>query len=115
MTQLSIFREPTPVSAYLSEMATTTTQTDTIEFHELSSPAPWAQTQQTDHQASQPAEPTEPTGNQSSGKLDRRTLLKVASASFSFFVAGVNDGSVGAIIPHVIREYNVNTDIVSSV
>lgn len=93
----------------------TTTQTQTVESYELSSPAPWTQTEPHDQQVPQPSEPQEPSQNRSSGSLDGRTLLKVASASFSFFVAGVNDGSVGAIIPYVIREYNVNTAIVSSV
>lgn len=93
----------------------TATQTETVESYELSSPAPWAQTEHNDQPTPQPNEPQEPSENRSSGGLDGRTLLKVASASFSFFVAGVNDGSVGAIIPYVIREYNVNTAIVSSV
>lgn len=47
-------------------------------------------------------------------KLDRATYLKIASAGFSFFVAGVNDGSIGALVPYVIRDYGVNTAIVSS-
>lgn len=48
-------------------------------------------------------------------RMDRATYLKIISAGFSFFVAGVNDGSIGALLPYVIREYNVNTAIVSSV
>lgn len=47
--------------------------------------------------------------------LDRKTIMKLTSAGFCFFVAGVNDGSVGALVPYVIREYGVNTAIVSSV
>lgn len=31
--------------------------------------------------------------------LDKRTLLRVVSAGFSFFVAGVIDGSLGVLIP----------------
>ncbi|XEU99697.1 hypothetical protein FSHL1_004984 [Fusarium sambucinum] len=42
-------------------------------------------------------------------------LLKIFSAGFSFFVAGVNDGSIGALVPHIIRDYDVTTAIVSSV
>ena len=87
----------------------TTTQTQQLEAHELSSPVQW-----TDHQQSPDPEPPRPELN-SDGRMDRKTTLKVMSASFSFFVAGVNDGSVGAIIPYVIREYNVSTAIVSSV
>jgi fucose permease len=42
-------------------------------------------------------------------QLLNHTILKFLTASFSFFVAGVNDGSVGALIPYVIRQYNINT------
>ncbi|EXU97740.1 MFS transporter [Metarhizium robertsii] len=41
--------------------------------------------------------------------------LKLISVGFSFFVAGVNDGSTGALLPYVIREYGISTAIVSSV
>lgn len=46
------------------------------------------------------------------GKLE---YLRLIAAGVSFFVAGTNDGSIGALIPYVIREYNVSTAIVSSV
>ncbi|KAK1248878.1 hypothetical protein MKX08_007098 [Trichoderma sp. CBMAI-0020] len=47
--------------------------------------------------------------------LSKLTYLRLAAAGVSFFVAGTNDGSIGALIPYIIREYNVNTAIVSSV
>ena len=47
--------------------------------------------------------------------LDRQTLLRLISAGFSFFVAGINDGSLGVLIPWVIRDYGINTAILSSV
>lgn len=47
-------------------------------------------------------------------KLDRATLLKLISAGYSFFVAGVNDGSIGALIPYVIRSYGITTAVVSA-
>lgn len=50
-----------------------------------------------------------------SSHIDRRTLLRLLSAGFSFFVAGVNDGSLGVLIPWVIRDYGINTAILSSV
>ncbi|KAF5641072.1 bypass of stop codon 6 [Fusarium tjaetaba] len=50
-----------------------------------------------------------------SSKPSTNELLKILSAGFSFFVAGVNDGSIGALVPHIIRDYNVTTAIVSSV
>ncbi len=53
--------------------------------------------------------------NESEPGAVKLPLLKIFSASFSFFVAGVNDGSVGPLIPYVIRDYHVNTAIVSSV
>ncbi|KAL4797811.1 major facilitator superfamily domain-containing protein [Aspergillus venezuelensis] len=45
----------------------------------------------------------------------RLLLLKLISAGFSFFVAGVNDGSLGALIPHIREEYDINTNMVSIV
>ncbi|KAM0548033.1 hypothetical protein ACHAPJ_010091 [Fusarium lateritium] len=51
----------------------------------------------------------------SSNKPSTADLLKILSAGFSFFVAGVNDGSIGALVPHIIRDYDVTTAIVSSV
>lgn len=46
--------------------------------------------------------------------LHNRDSFKLLSVGFSFFVAGINDGSIGALLPYVIREYNINTAIVSS-
>lgn len=48
-------------------------------------------------------------------RIDRLPYLKIMSAGFSFFVAGVNDGSIGALLPYVIREFHISTAIVSSV
>ncbi|EKG11611.1 Major facilitator superfamily [Macrophomina phaseolina MS6] len=42
-----------------------------------------------------------------------RTQIKLISAGFSFFVAGVNDSSLGALIPYLIRSYGINTAMVS--
>jgi hypothetical protein len=47
--------------------------------------------------------------------LDRQTLLRLISAGFSFFVAGINDGSLGVLIPWIIRDYGINTAVLSSV
>ncbi|KAK0737146.1 putative MFS transporter [Apiosordaria backusii] len=46
--------------------------------------------------------------------LSKPVLLKLCSAAFSFFVSGVNDGSIGALIPHIIRSYGITTAIVSA-
>ncbi|KAH8912758.1 MFS general substrate transporter [Coniochaeta sp. PMI_546] len=54
------------------------------------------------------------TSPSTSQKLDKATLLKLISSGFSFFVAGVNDGSIGALIPYVIRSYGITTAVISS-
>ncbi|KAJ5094662.1 Major facilitator superfamily domain general substrate transporter [Penicillium angulare] len=38
---------------------------------------------------------------------------KIFSAGVSFFVAGINDGSLGSLIPYVIRSYDIGTNMVS--
>lgn len=46
-------------------------------------------------------------------KSKRLLYLKMFSAGYSFFVAGINDGSLGPIIPYLLREYNISTGTVS--
>ncbi|CAO2650156.1 Nn.00g014480.m01.CDS01 [Neocucurbitaria sp. VM-36] len=46
-------------------------------------------------------------------RLTKRTLLKVIAASISFFFAGNNDGSLGALTPYILRTYNVGTEYVA--
>lgn len=89
-------------------MSTTTTQLEhgISESYELSNHSP--RLSPTQQQALGSESPPE--------KIpDRRTYLKLVSVAFSFFVAGVNDGSIGALVPYIIRDYGVNTAIVSSV
>ncbi|KAL4883493.1 major facilitator superfamily domain-containing protein [Aspergillus karnatakaensis] len=43
----------------------------------------------------------------------RLLLLKMISAGFTFFVAGVNDGSLGALIPYIREEYDIDTNMIS--
>ncbi|KAJ5651019.1 uncharacterized protein N7484_004742 [Penicillium longicatenatum] len=38
---------------------------------------------------------------------------KIFSAGVSFFVAGVNDGSLGSLIPYIIRSYHIDTNMVA--
>ena len=84
----------------------TTTQTEHLEVHELTSPVSWAQNHSSD-QATCESE------GRPSNQIDRKTALKLLSALFSFFLAGINDGSVGSIIPYLIRDYGISTAIVS--
>jgi len=39
--------------------------------------------------------------------VDRPLALKLISAGFSFFLAGVNDGSLGTLIPYFRQTYNI--------
>jgi fucose permease len=41
--------------------------------------------------------------------LTRLVALKLASAAFAFFVAGTNDGSLGALTPYMLIHYNIGT------
>jgi hypothetical protein len=41
--------------------------------------------------------------------------VRIFSVCFCFFIGGVNIGSLGAVIPYMIRDYNVSTAVVSSV
>jgi hypothetical protein len=42
-----------------------------------------------------------------------RQTWKLFSAGFSFFVAGVNDGSMGALLPYILQEYHVGTSFIA--
>ena len=42
-------------------------------------------------------------------ELTGTLILKVTSAAFCFFNTGVNDGSIGALIPYILRGYNIST------
>lgn len=46
---------------------------------------------------------------------DWKFLFQLVSCGVSFFVAGVNDGSLGALLPYIIRSYGLTTAIASSV
>jgi fucose permease len=42
-----------------------------------------------------------------------RRNLKLFSAGFSFFVAGTNDGSMGALLPYMLQHYSIGTSFVA--
>ncbi|GJD03206.1 glucose and galactose transporter [Colletotrichum higginsianum] len=90
-------------------MATITQQepalTESYELADASKRAP-------SRDAPEPATHPEPCDEDG---LDRRTLLKLVAAGFSFFMSGVNDGSVGPLLPYMIRDYNISTAVVSIV
>jgi fucose permease len=43
----------------------------------------------------------------------RKSLLKVLAASMSFFFAGNNDGSLGALTPYILRTYSIGTGYIA--
>lgn len=88
----------------------TSTQTETFEAHELVQPV---RLEEVARSNLDPAPAS--TASLTSARLDKAAYLKFISASFSFFCTGVNDGSLGALIPYIIRDYRVNTAIISSV
>ncbi|KAL4807513.1 major facilitator superfamily domain-containing protein [Aspergillus unguis] len=47
--------------------------------------------------------------------VPRLLLLKLISSGLSFFVAGLNDGSLGALIPYIREQYDIDTNMVSIV
>ncbi|KAJ5865708.1 hypothetical protein N7534_000261 [Penicillium rubens] len=64
--------------------------------------------------ASTEATPAENDTTQDSRPADPKWMYaKILSAGLSFFVAGVNDGSLGSLIPYVIRTYDIGTNMVA--
>lgn len=45
--------------------------------------------------------------------LVKRLHLKLFSAAFSFFVAGANDGSMGALLPYILKDYHIGTGLIA--
>jgi hypothetical protein len=60
----------------------------------------------------QPVLENEPTAIQPRSKADR-PYLKLACAGFSFFYAGTNDGTLGPLLPYILRRYNISTGLVT--
>lgn len=89
----------------------TTTATQ-LEHQRPSEPVQSLERQQLEHVSIE--EPRDD-GTAEGAKFDRATYFRLISAGFAFFVAGVNDGSIGALVPYIIRDYDVDTAIVSSV
>jgi hypothetical protein len=61
------------------------------------------------------AEDTSLTREAQENTRDWKRLFQLISCGVSFFVAGVNDGSLGALLPYIIRSYGLTTAIASSV
>lgn len=48
-----------------------------------------------------------------SSGLARKIVFQLVAAGFSYFFAGTNDGSLGAVTPYILRTYNVGTQYVA--
>ncbi|KAJ5418762.1 uncharacterized protein N7487_002312 [Penicillium crustosum] len=77
----------------------TQTQTETIVLQTRAS----TEATPTENETFQDSRPPEP----------KWIYAKILSAGLSFFVAGVNDGSLGSLIPYVIRTYDIGTNMVA--
>lgn len=101
-------------------MATTTTTT--INRHDSTFPEPdlanaiplhALESQDASAQNESPLGSNEQTESAAEVPLSAGTKLKLLSAAFAFFVAGVNDGSLGALIPYILRAYNIETSFMA--
>jgi hypothetical protein len=81
----------------------TQTQTETIVLQTRASTEAIPAENEISQDSSQDSSPQDP----------KWMYAKILSAGFSFFVAGVNDGSLGSLIPYVIRTYDVGTNMVA--
>lgn len=80
----------------------TQTQTETIVLQTRGSST---QTREPEPDILQDSEPNQP--------QTKWLYPKIFSAGVSFFVAGVNDGSLGSLIPYIIRSYDIGTNMVA--
>lgn len=80
----------------------TQTQTETIVLQTRGSSI---QTHEPEPDILQDSEPNQP--------QTKWLYPKICSAGVSFFVAGVNDGSLGSLIPYIIHSYDIGTNMVA--
>jgi fucose permease len=53
--------------------------------------------------------------NHVDAKLPREDLMRLIAAGFAFFCSGINDGSLGPLIPYLLEDYQIGTNFVSIV
>lgn len=46
------------------------------------------------------------------GVMEEKKATRIAAAAFCFLVAGVNDGSLGALVPYLLRSYGLSSSAV---
>lgn len=57
--------------------------------------------------------PLDAEGENNFSHFTRTDVLKLLAASLSFFFAGSNNGSLGALTPYILRTYHVGTEYVA--
>ena len=67
----------------------------------------------TQNQLEQQTDPPSPLVVTAQTPLTVPIAIKLASAAFAFFVTGVNDGSLGALLPYALRGYHIGTGSVA--
>ena len=45
--------------------------------------------------------------------LNKKNFIKILAVGFSYIFAGLNDGSLGALTPYILRTYRVGTEYVA--
>jgi fucose permease len=65
------------------------------------------------HQDEINPEPTPSTEAPTTIPIPPVPILQLLSCGFSFFVAGTNDGSLGALIPYIISTYQTSTSLIA--
>jgi fucose permease len=55
-----------------------------------------------------------PTAIEVEAPLTLPIIIKLISCAFAFFLAGVNDGSIGALIPYMLRFFDIGTGSVTA-
>lgn len=66
-------------------------------------------------ESSHELEPEDGTAVEAESPVVLATYLRLISAGFAFFVAGVNDGSLGPLLPYVLQSYRIETNVVAAV
>ncbi|KAG7104453.1 Bypass of stop codon protein 6 like [Verticillium longisporum] len=99
---------------YSSAMATTTIELEPVQAHGSHDISANPSKPSSPHLA--PTEHrTQAIGDEEPQGLSRATKLKLLAAGVSFFVSGTNDGSIGALVPYFIRDYELSTAVASVV
>jgi fucose permease len=60
-----------------------------------------------------PQPPSEEEDNMKGAEVTRSTILKLISVGFSYFFAGTNDSSLGALTPYILRTYGIGTQYIA--